>query len=66
MKNQKLLWAILGTTGGLAILGAGAAAIWNSRQMKIWRLSKKAEKILFRTGSMLQSIATAGGQSAGC
>ena len=24
------------------------------------------EKILFRTGSMLQSIATAGGQSAGC
>lgn len=65
MKNQKLLWAILGTTGGLAILGAGVAAIWNSRQVKLWRLSKKAEKILFRTGSMLQSIATAGGQSAG-
>ncbi len=66
MKNQKLLWTILGTTGGLAILGAGVVAVRNSRQMKFWRLSRKAEKILYRTGSVLQSIATAGGQSAGC
>lgn len=66
MKKQKLLWAVLGTTGGLAILGAGVAAVWNSRQMKFWRMSKKAEKILYRTGSVLQSIATSGGSSSGC
>ena len=66
MKNQKMILAIVGATGGLAVLGVGAAMVWNSRQMKFWRLSKKAEKILYRTGTMLQSIATAGSQSVGC
>ena len=63
MKNQKLLWAIHGTRLSASLR---RGRLLRLRQMKLWRLSKKAEKILFRTGSMLQSIATAGGQSAGC
>lgn len=63
MKNQKMLLIVLGTAGGLAAVGFGAAMVWNSRQMKLWRLSKKAEKVLYRTGAMLQSIATAGSQA---
>lgn len=65
MKNQKMLLVVLGTAGGLAAVGVGAAMVWNSRQMKLWRLSKKVEKALWRTGSVLQSVATAGSQTVG-
>ena len=63
MKNQKMIWTICGTAGGLAVIGVGAALVWNSRQMKLWRMSRCAEKVLYRTSAMLQSIATAGSQS---
>lgn len=63
MKKQKMLLVALGTAGGLAAVGVGAAMVWNSRQMKLWRLSKKAEKVLYRTGAMLQSIAAAGSRA---
>ncbi len=59
MKNQKLLWVILGTAGGLTALGVGSALIWNSRQMKLWRFSRRANQLLCRTGAVLQSIAAA-------
>lgn len=61
MKNQKLLWAILGTAGGLTAVGVGSAMIWNSRKMKWMRLAKRAEKVLYKTGVMLQSVANASG-----
>ena len=63
MKNQKMLWTVLGSVGGLAVIGFGAAMVWNSRQMKLWRLSKKAEKVLYRTGAVLQSVAASCAQA---
>lgn len=61
MKNQKMILTICGAAGGLAVIGVGAALVWNSRQMKLWRLSRCAEKVLYRTGAVLQSVAAAGG-----
>lgn len=63
MKKQKMLWIVLGSVGGLTAIGVGAAMVWNSRQMKLWRVSKKAEKVLYKTGAMLQSVATACSQT---
>lgn len=59
MKNQKLLWAALGTAGGLTAIGIGTMMIWNSRQMKLLRLTKRANRVLYKTGAALQSVATA-------
>ena len=55
--DKKTMWILFGTVGGVAALGAGAYAIWNCRQMKMMRGAKRAGKILYKAGAVLQSVA---------
>lgn len=50
------MWILLGTVGGVAALGAGTYAVWNCRQMRMVRAAKRASKILYKAGSVLQSV----------
>ncbi len=56
MMNRKKMWMLLGGIGGAALLGAGAYAVWNSRQMRMLRNTRRAGKILYKAGSVLQSV----------
>lgn len=53
--NQRLLLATLGGIGGVALLAALAAAVWNSRQMRFARAVKRTECVLYKLGGVLQS-----------
>lgn len=55
-----MTYGMLAAVGGLAALGIGAYALWNSRQAKLTRAAKYAGKVLYKAGSVLQSVATAG------
>ena len=56
MKNKKMMWVLLGTAGGVAVLGAGAYAVWNCRQLRMMRAARRAGKILYKAGAVLQSV----------
>ena len=55
--NQKTLWIILGSVSGAAALGAGAYALWNCKQAKMFRATRRASKILYKAGAVLQTVA---------
>ena len=44
---------------GVALVGVGAYAVWNSRQAKMLRAAKRTSLILNKTATILQSISTA-------
>lgn len=54
--DKKLMWILLGTVGGVAALGAGTYAVWNCKQMRMLRAAKRASKILYKAGSVLQTV----------
>ena len=54
--NMKVWMIVAGAVGGAALLGAGAFAVWNSKQMRTARVMKRAGKILYKVGSVLQSV----------
>ena len=58
--GQRMTYGMLAAVGGLAALGFGAYALWNSRQAKLKRAARYAGKVLYKAGSVLQSVATAG------
>ena len=37
MKNQKMLWIVLGSVGGLTAIGVGAAMVWNAQGVYLRR-----------------------------
>lgn len=45
----------LGGIGGVALLGALAAGVWNSRQMRFARTMKRVDCVLYKLGGVLQS-----------
>ena len=47
---------VLGAVGGAALLGAGAFAVWNSKQLRLMRTAKRTEHILYRLGSAMQAV----------
>ena len=50
-------WMIaLGAVGGVALLGAGAFAVWNSKQMRLMRAAKRTGKLLYKMGGAMQAI----------
>lgn len=54
--NRKTKWTVLGTVGGVALLGVGAAMLWNSKQFRAARACKRAGRILYSVGTALRSI----------
>ena len=53
-KKQILIWA--GVLGGVAAVGGIAASIWNSEQMRAARAAKRASKILYKVGAVMQTV----------
>ena len=58
MQNRRT-WTAAGIMAGVALAGAGAYLLWNSRQAKMLRTAKRTGKILRRTGAILQAVAEA-------
>ena len=54
--NRKTVWILGGTLGGVTAVGLAAVAVWNSKQMRTARVLKRAGKILYKVGSVLQSV----------
>ena len=59
MRNTKITWTVAAVMAGTTLLGAGAYLAWNSRQAKMLRATKRAANILYKTGTVLQSVAEA-------
>ncbi len=55
--NPKVLWTVAAVMAGATLLGAGAYLAWNSRQAKTLRAAKRASKILYKAGTILQTVA---------
>lgn len=53
--NQRAIMIALGGIGGVALLGALAAGVWNSRQMRFARAMKRVDCVLYKLGGVLQS-----------
>ena len=56
LKNKKTWMITLGTVGAATAIAFGAAAIWNSRQMRLMRAAKRTSKLLYRVGSAMQAV----------
>ena len=54
--NQKRIWILEGTGGGVAAVGAAAVVIWNSKQMRTARRMKLAGRLLYKMGAALQCV----------
>ena len=57
MMNKKGVWIALGTVGGVALLGAAAAMVWNSKQLRAMRAVKRTSKILYQVGTAMRNVA---------
>ena len=57
-KTVKKMLIAAGVAGGCAVTVAAAAAVWNSRRMKMLRAYRRTGKILYRVGSAMQTIST--------
>lgn len=54
---SKKAWMIsLGSALGVAAMGACGVLIWNSKQARMMRTAKRTGKILYKMGSVLQSV----------
>ena len=54
--SKSKIWIAAGTLGGVTLMGAAALMVWNSKQMRTARMMRRAGKILYKTGSVLQSV----------
>jgi cytochrome bd-type quinol oxidase subunit 1 len=54
--NKKTVMITAGAIGGAIALGAGAWAIWNSRQLRMARAARRIGQILYKAGTVLQSV----------
>ena len=56
MDQKTKLWIAAGVVGGCAAIGAVALGVWNSKQMRMLRATKRAGKILYRVGGAMQTM----------
>ncbi len=56
LKNKKMIITLASVAGGVAALGIGGMAIWNSKQLRTMRAVKRTEKILYKAGAVLQTL----------
>ena len=54
--DGKTVLITLGAVGGVTALGVTAAAIWNSKQMRMARTVKKTGKILYQVGTAMRNV----------
>ncbi len=54
--GKKTLLFALGAMLGVTALGLGAAAVWNSRQLRAMRAAKRTGKLLYKMGTALQTV----------
>jgi len=54
--NKKTVMITAGAIGGAIALGAGAWALWNSRQLRMARAARRVGQILYKAGAVLQSV----------
>ena len=54
--SKSKIWIAAGTLGGVTLMGAAALMVWNSKQMRTARIMRRAGRILYKTGSVLQSV----------
>ena len=54
--NKKAILITVGSALGVTALGLGAVAIWNSRQLRMARAAKRTGKLLYKMGTVLQSV----------
>ena len=54
--NKKAMMIALGAVGGLAAVGLGAYAVWNSKQLRSARAAKRIGGMLYKTGAILQAV----------
>ena len=59
MKTAGISWTVAAIMAGVTLLGAGAYLAWNSRQAKLLRATRRAANVLYKTGTVLQSVAEA-------
>ncbi|MBE6633909.1 MAG: hypothetical protein E7620_06155 [Ruminococcaceae bacterium] len=57
--EKKTVYGMLAAAGGLAVLGIGAWAAWNSRQARLARATRYASKLMYRVGGVMQSLSAA-------
>lgn len=57
--DKKTVYGMLAAAGGLAVLGIGAWAAWNSRQARISRATRYAGRLMYRVGGAMQSLSAA-------
>ena len=55
-KDGKLILIALGAVGGITALGATAAAIYNSRQMRTARALKRTGRVLYQVGTAMRNV----------
>ena len=55
-RDGKLLLIALGAAGGITALGAAAAAVYNSRQMRTARALKRTGRILYQVGTAMRNV----------
>lgn len=54
--NKKTVMISVGSAVGVAALGLGAVAVWNCRQLRMMRAAKRTGKLLYKMGTVLQSV----------
>ncbi len=54
--KKKTVWTVVGMLGGFAALGFGAYLVWNSKQARMARAAKRTGRLLYKAGSVLQSV----------
>ncbi|MBR2018956.1 MAG: hypothetical protein IKA05_00995 [Clostridia bacterium] len=55
-KTKKTMLITLGAVGGVTALGVAAAAVWNSRQLRMSRAVKRTGKVLYQVGTAMRNV----------
>ena len=55
-KAKKSMVITLSAVGGVAMLGVAAAAVWNSKQMRMSRAVKRTGKVLYQVGTAMRNV----------
>lgn len=54
--DKKTVLLALGALGGVTAIGMTAAAVYNSRQMRMSRAVKRTGKILYQVGTAMRDV----------
>ena len=55
-KAKKTVLVTLGSAIGVAALGVTAAAVWNSKQMRMSRAVKRTGRVLYQVGTAMRNV----------